>query len=71
MCIFGTYKYKYSSYHVLLLWEKHSIYRIFGEKILAITKDREMIIDTSTYDERATSCAILPGIIAEDVSFTL
>lgn len=48
-----------------------SIYRIFGEKILAITKEREMIIDTSTYDERATSCAILPGIIAQDVSFTL
>lgn len=47
-----------------------SIYRIFGSKLL-LTKNREMIIDNSTYDERSTSCAILPGIIAENVRFTL
>jgi len=47
-----------------------SIYRIFGSKLL-LTKNRDMIIDNSTYDERSTSCAILPGIIAENVRFTL
>lgn len=47
-----------------------SIYRIFGSKLL-LTKSRDMIIDNSTYDERSTSCAILPGIIAENVRFTL
>jgi predicted Zn-dependent protease len=48
-----------------------SIYRIFGDKLLSITKDRELIIDTSTYEERSTVCATLPGILAQDVSFTL
>lgn len=47
-----------------------SIYRIFDDNVI-LTKDREMIIDNSTYDERSTSCAILPGIIAENVRFTL
>lgn len=47
-----------------------SIYRIFGPKLM-LTKNREMIIDNATYDERSTSCAILPGIIAENVRFTL
>lgn len=48
-----------------------SIYRIFGENLKHVTKDREMIIDNATYDERSTSCLILPGIIAENVRFTL
>lgn len=48
-----------------------SIYRIFGENLCHITKNRELIIDNSTYDERSTSCAILPGVIAENVRFTL
>lgn len=48
-----------------------SIYRIFGDNLRHITKNRELIIDKSTYDERSTSCAMLPGIIAENVRFTL
>jgi predicted Zn-dependent protease len=48
-----------------------SIYRIFGENLTHVTKERELIIDSSTYDERSTACAILPGIIAENVRFTL
>jgi len=48
-----------------------SIYRIFGDNLRHITKNREMLIDNATYDERITSCAIVPGIIAENVRFTL
>lgn len=48
-----------------------SIYRIFGEGLSHLTNDREHIIDSSTYEERSTSRAILPGIIVEDVRFTL
>lgn len=48
-----------------------SIYRVFGENLKHITKSRELIIDNSTYDERSTSCAMLPGIIADNVRFTL
>lgn len=48
-----------------------SIYRIFGEQLSAITKEREMIIDNSTYEERSTASAHLPGIIVDEVKFTL
>ncbi len=48
-----------------------SIYRIFGDNLAHITKNRELLIDNGTYDERSTSCAILPGIIAENVRLTL
>ncbi len=48
-----------------------SIYRIFGEKLSAITSEREMIIDNSTYEERSTASAHLPGIIVDELKFTL
>jgi predicted Zn-dependent protease len=47
-----------------------SIYNIFNQNLI-LTKEREMIIDTSTYEERSTSSALVPGIIAEKVRFTL
>lgn len=48
-----------------------SIYKIFGENLLHLTKERDLIVENSTYDERATACAVLPGIIVKDVRFTL
>ncbi len=48
-----------------------SIYRIFGENLRFLTKERELIIENSTYEERATVCARLPGMIVDDVRFTL
>lgn len=48
-----------------------SIYRIFGKNLAAITKERELIIDNDSYEERSTSCSLLPGIIVNDVKFTL
>ncbi len=48
-----------------------SIYRLFGDQLQHITKNRELLIDSGTYDERSTTCALLPGIIAENVRFTL
>lgn len=48
-----------------------SIYRIFGDNLTHVTQNRELIIDSSTYDERSTACARVPGIIAENVRFTL
>jgi predicted Zn-dependent protease len=48
-----------------------SIYRIFGENLDAITSAREMIIDNSTYEEMSTASAHVPGIIVNNVRFTL
>lgn len=48
-----------------------SIYHILGDNLAYITKERELIVDSATYDERSTSSALLPGIIAKNVRFTL
>lgn len=48
-----------------------SIYRMFGDNLCYLTERRELLIDSSTYDERSTASALLPGIIVDKVRFTL
>lgn len=46
-------------------------YRALGENLVALTADREMILDSGTYFHRSTDSARLPGALIEDFSFTL
>lgn len=48
-----------------------SLYRMLGDNLVALTKERELLLDPSTYNQRATSSQHLPGAIIKDVSFTL
>jgi predicted Zn-dependent protease len=48
-----------------------SIYRMLGEKLAALTRERELLLDASTYGERSTSSSLLPGALVEGVRFTL
>ncbi len=48
-----------------------SFYRMFGDNLIALTKDREMILDNMTYGGRQVSSARLPGALVEDFAFTL
>lgn len=48
-----------------------SIVRIFGESLLDLTTERELLIDPSTYEERSTSSARLPGALLASLRFTL
>ncbi|MCA9508037.1 MAG: hypothetical protein KC505_06435 [Myxococcales bacterium] len=48
-----------------------SIYRIFGENLLGISQMREKIIDNTTYEERATSWAKVPGVLVDKLRLTL
>lgn len=48
-----------------------SIYRLLGSSLEAITKDRELILDQSTYEERSTQSAHLPGVLVDEIAFTL
>jgi predicted Zn-dependent protease len=48
-----------------------SIYRMFGEHLLALTRERELILSTSTYHQRSTSSSRLPGALVDDFHFTL
>lgn len=48
-----------------------SIYRILGESLLALTRERELLLDPSTYGERSTSSMRLPGALLSSLRFTL
>ena len=46
-------------------------YRMFGENLVGLTSEREMILASDTYGGRSTSSARLPGAIVKDFAFTL
>lgn len=48
-----------------------SIFNIFGQNLLGLTKERELIIDNSTYEQRSTASAFLPGALVDKVRLTL
>jgi predicted Zn-dependent protease len=48
-----------------------SIYRMLGENLLELTREREMLLDPSTYGARSTSSARLPGALLRSFRFTL
>jgi len=48
-----------------------SVYRILGESLVDFTREREFLPDTSTYVERQTGSARLPGALLSALRFTL
>jgi predicted Zn-dependent protease len=48
-----------------------SIYRILGESLVDLTRERELLPDSLTYGERQTSSARLPGALLSALRFTL
>jgi hypothetical protein len=48
-----------------------TLYRMLGEKLLALTAERELILDPSTYGARSTASSRMPGAIVDDFTFTL
>ena len=48
-----------------------SIYRMLGENLVDLTRERELLLDPSTYGERSTSSARLPGALLGRLRFTL
>ena len=48
-----------------------SAYRVLGENLLALTVERELILDSGTYGERSTGSARLPGGLVKDFALTL
>ncbi len=48
-----------------------TIYRMLGEKLVDLTRERELLLSTSTYDERSTVSTHLPGALIESLRFTL
>jgi predicted Zn-dependent protease len=48
-----------------------SIYRLLGENLVELTARRELLLDSSTYGERSTSSARLPGALLKSLRLTL
>ncbi len=48
-----------------------SIYRLLGEKLVALTRSPQLLLDASTYGERSTASARLPGALVGAMRFTL
>ena len=48
-----------------------SVYRILGESLVDFTRERELLPDSSTYMERQTGSARLPGALLGSLRFTL
>ncbi|MDX1374569.1 MAG: metallopeptidase TldD-related protein [Burkholderiales bacterium] len=48
-----------------------TLYRVLGENLEALTLERELLLDPSTYESRSTASALLPGALLRALRFTL
>jgi predicted Zn-dependent protease len=48
-----------------------TVYRMLGENLAQLTRERELLPDVSTYGERSTSSSRLPGALITSLKFTL
>ena len=48
-----------------------SAYRLLGENLLGLTEDRDLILDSASYEERSTGSVRLPGALVKDFALTL
>ncbi|HVN35601.1 MAG TPA: metallopeptidase TldD-related protein [Casimicrobiaceae bacterium] len=48
-----------------------TIYRMLGSNLEALTRDTELILESSTYSERALASMRLPGALLSELEFTL
>lgn len=48
-----------------------SLYHLLGDGLLGLTRERELLGDTSTYEQRSTASALLPGALVADFPLTL
>jgi predicted Zn-dependent protease len=48
-----------------------TVYRMLGSNLVDLTRERELLLDPSTYGERSTASARLPGVLLRAMRFTL
>jgi len=48
-----------------------SVYRMLGEGLVGLTRERELLLSASTYGKRSTDSALLPGALIDGLRFTL
>ncbi len=48
-----------------------TLYRMLGSNLEALSRERELLLESSTYGSRALASVTLPGALVSDLSFTL
>ncbi len=48
-----------------------TVYRVLGSNLVGLTKEREHLLSSDTYQRRSTNSLRVPGALVEDFSFTL
>ncbi len=48
-----------------------SLFRVLGDKLIGLTRERELLIDGSSYGGRGTDSARMPGAMVKDLMFVL
>ena len=48
-----------------------TLFRMLGDNLIDLTAERDLIMDSTTYQARSTESARLPGILVGEFSFTL
>lgn len=48
-----------------------TIFRVLGDRLEGLTQERELILNSQTYRERAVDCARLPGALVSELTLTL
>jgi predicted Zn-dependent protease len=48
-----------------------TLFRILGENLEALTAERELMLESSTYGARMLTSATLPGALVSEMNFTL
>ena len=48
-----------------------TVYRVLGENLVSLTRERDMILDNDTYFRRSTASGRVPGALVNDFAFTL
>jgi len=51
-------------------WDE-SLYAMLGSKLEAVTRERHLLVETSTYEMRAVGGSLLPGILVNGLTVTL
>lgn len=48
-----------------------TIYNLFGDALVGLTDEAEVILDSTTYHQRSTASTRIPGLLVEEMTFTL
>ncbi|NEX20059.1 peptidase [Thiorhodococcus mannitoliphagus] len=48
-----------------------SLYHLLGDRLEALTRERELMLSAETYDGRSSASALLPGVLVSGIDFAL